>query len=734
MPTEVSTLCFHTRDVVAREDSSLTFEMPRNRLRTAAAKVALASCEFPMVQWTLENDWNRLWLNEGIRLTPETQTLRIATRLPDNRGESSTTIKLPLYLNPIRSTTRRSGGALIVQTTYPHGFRCGGSTTAFLSPALVDGSGDVLLVGSTSGDISLTEALTDGHFRCIDDTTFELRNTPVGDDAAHLLVPTIPSPKHLCDWITAAAQGTLEEAATTLRVFYDASCDRVLFKANTDVPGTLVRILPDPLAIALGVGTKAVRLETTAITTWPCATTALWDYVSLPPGFYAPCHRPMCVGQPLRLGTEMESAVNRLYFPLVASVDKLPQGTTSPHLLVFSDPDGRTLTSSIPCGRYTPEQLCAHLEADMTRVALVLTPGISFSVTHENDYFVFACERRGSRTGRVAPVNFGLLFHHPLSIDPARLGFSTQPLSGSHTYVAPTQTRTARAGGLTQRSVSNILRVSEITPQKRFRFHGTHPPPMIGVIVKSETRTVLLKTHINKLPFAHGYQPGDVVRISVLGPAEVLASNDKGELSITKIPETSSTVPDECSCVVQETDVTDPCVLCLQVPRGMLGDVDTCVQIASEAQPWNMCFCKPNSLPETLIGFPKKAILWGLDGSVLQSVADSSFLQPRALPPYEAPNVYCLDHPDYVLITFSESSGASLEHSYDGEHRQIFCKLSLYPLFREERSLPRDTTLLRDNLSRFTLAFWNPDMRTPYRFHGSEFSFSLNFVSVIPDA
>ena len=37
MPTEVTTLCFHTRDAASRDDSTLTFEMPSHRLRTAAA-------------------------------------------------------------------------------------------------------------------------------------------------------------------------------------------------------------------------------------------------------------------------------------------------------------------------------------------------------------------------------------------------------------------------------------------------------------------------------------------------------------------------------------------------------------------------------------------------------------------------------------------------------------------------------------------------------------------------
>jgi hypothetical protein len=79
-----------------------------------------------------------------------------------------------------------------------------------------------------------------------------------------------------------------------------------------------------------------------------------------------------------------------------------------------------------------------------------------------------------------------------------------------------------------------------------------------------------------------------------------------------------------------------------------------------------------------------------------------------------------------VLLTLSESAGATLEHADGGETRPVFCKLSLYPLFREERMLPRDTALLRARVGRFTLAFWNPDW-TPYQFHGAEFSFSLNF-------
>ena len=168
-----------------------------------------------------------------------------------------------------------------------------------------------------------------------------------------------------------------------------------------------------------------------------------------------------------------------------------------------------------------------------------------------------------------------------------------------------------------------------------------------------------------------------------------------------------------------------PDVLRVHPPqRAGVGEVGTALTLTARAEPWNVCFCKPHSLPAHLVGFPRAAVQWGIDGSVGDA-------HGRLLPPFEAPYSHCLDHPDYVLLTFSEAAGANFEHAHGGQIRSIFCKLSLYPLFREERMLLRDTDLMRGNMSRFTVA-WNPDW-TPYRFHGAEFSFSLNFFSPCRD-
>jgi hypothetical protein len=237
--------------------------------------------------------------------------------------------------------------------------------------------------------------------------------------------------------------------------------------------------------------------------------------------------------------------------------------------------------------------------------------------------------------------------------------------------------------------------------------------------------TVRVRTHVNRVPFANGYREGDVVVLATCGSATVLGEDGKER----KLEPSVAKIPVRCRCLVVNADNdADVAVMTLLVPslNGLM-DVGTALQVTSVAEPWNACVgVHSRSLPPHLLGMRPGATQWGVDGTV----AD---LEGRLLPPIEAPNVHCLDHPDYVLITFSESAGAHLEHSFDNENKQVFCKLSLYPLFREERMLPRDTTLMRGNMSTFRIAFWNPDMRTPYHFHGAEFSFSLNFMSAHPE-
>lgn len=695
MPTEVMTMCFHTRDAIVRDKASFTFRLPGSRLRNDAVKVALASCEFPMVQWTVENDWNRFYVNEGIGLTPETQTIEVY------RNEALiTSVHLPLRLNPIVNTVRRGDG-LQITCKYPHGIRDDILQTR-----------QVRILGGSEGDLSLTDMHMLKRVEVKDATSLLIHRPGVDATGVHsLIVPCIESPHALARLLDVRLR---DANGLKFKVTYDARVDRMIVKTTSmDTTCDTVRLGSTRLIVLCGISTMPVRLSNFRAE-WPSEPTAFWDHVFIPPGFYAPCHRPMCTGQPMRLGSELETALNRLYFPITASGE---QG----HQLVFSDPGGRVVTCLIPAGRYTPERLSRHLSHAMTTAVRGIDSSIEYTVVHENDRFTFACERRAD--GCVLPAAFSILFHHPLCIDASRLGFPTQPLSGSDTYVASQPCRCAR--GVDGRNCTNVVRVSEVTQQKRFSVHVTTPPPMIAVIQGGAgEKRACVRTYVNRVPFSHGLQPGDLLTVTECGAVTVVP---EGEIE-TRIEGIRAELPKRLTCIVGDDQHLDPTSLTLIIPSldGM-DDVNTAIQLTCVLEPWNMCFdVHPASIPAHMVGYNQGSTQWGVDGS-LQT------LNGYRIPPFLAPNTHTLDHPDYILMTFSESSGATLEHSYNDENKHVFCKLSLYPLFREERMLPRDTTLLRNQMTTFTISFWNPDMKTPYMFHGCDFSFSLNFLSSIPD-
>jgi len=417
-------------------------------------------------------------------------------------------------------------------------------------------------------------------------------------------------------------------------------------------------------------------------------------------------------------------SVNRLYFPLAT-----PTSSSAPpqsHLLVFSEPGGNIMTCEIPPGRYSPSSFCVHLENEMIRQMQSVDPCVTFCIHYDDESrFVFSCERKG-RTGIYSAAIFSIYFNHPLSIDAARLGFPSQPLTGGCTYTS-NPCRVISVDRLSRQCGRNIIRVSEITTQKRFRFHCTSVSTMVAVYkctheVCGRTHSLSFETYVNGNLFAHGLQVGDIVRVRG-GRQSSIAVNRAGK--IQNIHE-AVTEFEEATLIITANDTSDACTFTTDVPLLWRLDKDgTFIRIIVDLEPWNMHFGKPHSIPAAMVGFRPSSVLWNEDGTVENE-------HGRLLPPFDAPFSYFLDHPDYILITFSESSGVGFLHSYNGEHKQIFCKISLYPHFREERMLPRDTYLMQGGHRKFSIAFWNPDMRTPYCFHGVNFSFSLSFISQLP--
>ena len=733
MPTEVHTICFHTRDAVERHDSRLVFQMPNNRVRDSAMKVALGSVEFPMVQWTVEEDWCRMYVNEGIRVESDSNELHLIARPPHSKDpECPTVLGIPARLNPIVSVSRSKGG-LEFTCAHPHHLWSGACCLVPVLSAM--GGGDVRILSCATGDVSLSTAHCDDSLEYVDEHKFRIFSSYIlkaapqqawTNQPSFLYCPTIPSPKHLCDLLTLVARGC---PWPVCRFQYDTGLDHVLVDVRAE-EGTMFRLLPTPLARALGVCTVAQRLQEFEYRL-PPGPTKLWDYVEIPTGFYSPCHRSMCVGQPMRFSTELEAAVNRFYFPLPQSGDtRLNASPSTPHALVFSDALSRIHLCPIPCGRYTANQLAQVLERRMSEVA---GRGFSFAVSHEDNRFHFSCERKRP-DGRVEPSPFSLLFHHPLCTESYRFGFPDQPIMGGCSYVAPERTHTPctelRSPSSSTRYFGNLLRLSEMGPQKRFRFHAATPPPMTALICDYNDGMSVLRTHVNRLPYAHGLQTSDIVKMQGAPGEHVLL--EQGETRGEWRERAYQGVSDDGhlrSGVVLGSP-SDPHILFIRGPR--MGSVGSCILVSTcNPEPWSMSFSSslPKSIDGYMLGFPSKGVLWGIDGSV-ETISGSetdvpllgsvSSVPSCRIPPFYAPNVHSLDHPDYVLITLNESSGANLEHNFNGESKHVFCKLSLYPLFREERMLPRDTMLSRSTFSQFELAFWNPDMRRPYKFHGAE--------------
>jgi len=693
MPTEIATLCFHTRDAVARSEGSFTFDLPSHSLRNHSAKMALASCEFPMVQQTIEAGWNRFYYMESLRLTSGNNTLSVVVERSPGGGEMDVyRLNLPPRWNDA-SVRREKGGGMRVETTEPHNlFGADRQRLAVFSK---------LLLASEHGDVDLED------IEYIDETSF--RATVGCNDAGGsglVFCPCIVSPLTLATVLTECAR----RAALPLSFVYDDPSDRIVTHIGRFAKGTKVRVLPGDLASLCGLSTVAHRRGDAHEI---ASTSGGWfGYGEMPSGFYSPCHRSMCVGQPLPFGAMLEMTLNRYYFPLLGGGSS-GNGPTS-HLLVFTNPDGGTHTCTISPGRYTPEVLAMHLGDSMTTtVRGVMGEGkVEYTVRVDADQtWKFECKRK--IRGEWREGVFGILFHHPLSVDPLRFGFSPHPLGGASSYTSSASLRTPPG-------IRNLIRFSEEGPRKRFRVHAVSIPCMVGVVTSCDrkTKTIVYSTFVNRNEYVSGLLPGDAVRLSSYSSMEL----EDGGGTATATPLDMEGVH---TCLVEgAADAPSPVQVCIRVPASLFSALSTTgstIQIVSDCEPWCIHVGKEKSLPPHMLGWRKGGVLWGRDGA------------NDGLPPYEAPHVHSLDHPDYVCMTFSEMAGANLVHTYDHISRPIFCKLSLYPLFREERMLPRDTSLLSDNMASFTLSFWNPDMVMPYHFHGAEFSFSLAFFSAVPN-
>ena len=419
----------------------------------------------------------------------------------------------------------------------------------------------------------------------------------------------ISSLTHACKLLTIASRGVIleKEAPQTFTFSYNKKTDNISLTLN-GCKNCIVRVLPTRLAVTLGMSTVPHTIRSD-LETLPSGPTNAWSHVNLPPGFYAPCHRSMCTGQPMRINTEVENAVNRFYFPLPSSGDnRMNASPSTPHAIVFIDPSGRTQLCPIPCGRYSPENLCAHLQKEMSSDS---GNNIRFTIDHDNEKFTFKCFRILSDQS-FEPANFSILFNHPLCTDAWRFGFPEQPLTGGSSYTACDETKPLRTDPFhkdSNRVFSNLIRFGEVGAEKRFEVHAITPPSMTAVCIKNSNASCVFKTFVNKLPFAHGLQEGDVVRlVSLAADATVLekqqVDEERVEWSDATSPAASLPKEREWSALVSSVG-PGPNVVGLLLPTTI--ETGSSVSLAMRApEPWNLCFSTSllNTIDAYILGFP----------------------------------------------------------------------------------------------------------------------------------
>lgn len=776
------TICMQTKDSLRRGEGDFVLKLAGDAPRAQASKVQLGSLEFPIVQWTVEEEWSRLYHSEGFRLHPDARKIQIeeerilpdgvddgsVTVLPDGGGDGrndeemegrrrdhmrrTTTILLPLYLNPIQRWSPFSPGGekeegwYKVSCAFEHGLWTEEGSSCLLSAIRWS---DAEVVCSAAGRLSLNERMRAGCLRYLSPTDFAVRvhcGSDLVGSRGYVYVPTIPSPSLLCELVSFP----LSRSKTTMgryRVEYDPSSNTASLLSDRfpssstrsggeGVDGLRFTLVSGGLSSLLGYPSSHSRSFSPREDSFgrkddlplrlPSEPFPGWGFSRLRPGWYGPSHRSMNTGQPLHICKEVELSLNPFYFPID---ERTPNGFPTAHFFVFSDPAGCTQICPLLSGRYTSSSLASYLETRMT--ALSSVPDTVFSVDAQEEEgggmgrFVFTCEVR-DESGGVHPAPFCLLFNHPLQFAAERIGFRPIAYHGQSSYTSSFPVGGVASSSSRHPSVQtggNVYRFAETSHEKRFELHASPIAPLTGRVESYDVGSCLLtvRTFASSLPFVHGFRVGDVVRIAPCKRTTLLLDEEGGgwgEREVSSCPLASDWGR---SGVVSESGHQIVTLRVRSTP-GLSDCCGMCLQINVDPEPINLCFgLLPRSIKPEMLGYRTGAVQWGLDGSV---DAGGDWL----VPPLSAPFIHCLDHPDYVLLYLQEGKqSTTLQHGSGSNATAPFAKIVLYPLLREERMLPRDTSLLCESLNQFTLSVRNPD-GTPYHFHGAEFSFSLNFV------
>ena len=731
-------VCFQTEHAISRkeEEAEFRFKAALDRPNIKPSKVMLGSMEFPIVQYSVEKEWSRLYYCERISISEDSRVLTIKESVAN---ESKVwPIVLPMHLNKIEKMTLTSDGT-IMQCEQPHGLWTGGvSLIQFYNESW---NADAYIIGLSGGTKAI---VTEGiELSYVDEMAFVMKGLYLNEESCVLHVPGFQAPFYLCEAINFA----LAKLPTRLNYSFKFDSNKCL--ANLSVIGnisqeTSVTVDGDFLALRLGYKNKGKRFVNTSKYSSGVVTQNMmnqipsvlqiqedleeantikpdlfegWDYIEFDEGWYVPAHRPMATGQPLRINQEFDQQFNR--FTLVQPKDK-----SHANCIIYTDDIGTTYMSQLMSGVYNAISLANHIETVMNSAG---SRGLAYSFKFDPclEKFVISCKRGDT------PVEFSVLFAHPMSVAPEKIGFDVAEYCGSHVYYSDPvhvahlewpRVNWCIGNDSNVRFHTNNVQMGEAGAQKRLKIQTAPPVMLAGIVINEESSQKLTLKIVNgTFPYSHGLQPGRIIYLyPISNDLEVNTQDGAIKLTPFAFPEETST---KLMAIVLESSSNSPNVLEVFTSDVRWTSMRT-MGIGIPPEPLNFCFADgfAKNIGGRRLGFKKNVVQWGRDGSILAG--------NLKVMPFISPCVHCMDHPDYILMYLNEGKrGTTLQHGSNSGISIPFAKIILYPLFREERMVPKETTMISgESLSTFSISFRNPD-NSPYHFHGAEFSFTLNFFT-----
>lgn len=651
------------------EPNDFILDVESSQGRLPIQQLYLSSLEFPMSQYTIEDEWSNLFFDQGYpvevtnNLTEANQILSVMI------GNDTFTAVIPPRLNPIVQVIPRSATSATFTTAYPHGLfnrelwnwgfpiRLGGTFITDTNTTNLTTNATVVIVDAMSFTISNIPALTPA-------TTWGPVNVPVDGDIGFVWAPEIATPNDLARITTHAFLEVLP-SRPRVSVRYDPPLNNFVLSVTSVPSGVQAWLLNDgtpSLAFNLGIGCSLMhKLEPLK-----CTSEGL---------FMITGSQPYCCLSRLQItpgnylcenfSRTVEIIWNRLYFP--APCSPAPGSESN---FIFSDSCGVCYTIPIPFGWYSPEVFAAFLQTQMN----LADPTGNYTVTYSEatGKFTFA-----------SPEFFGLEFGNDDTTQRVAiaLGFDNLPLRDLTTYSSAYPIRIP-TNACSNREVSDVLRVVSDPSKKSMKFVLSGRKPQQGTVTTLGGVTTIT------FPQAHGYQVGDVLHIGAY-----------------------------LATVIEVVDWQTVQVDIGTIPPGDIAGVQCIVPYFSGIL--NFYFGpladqNRNSIFPEIMGFNPRPYLW-TPGTY------------ELVPPFE----WNFEGPNYILIQLENPTGSTyIQHAHHKDNIvNLLAKVVLYPPFSMQRLYPMQIMLQGITiLNSVKVRILNPN-HTLYRFHGRNWSATLSLVS-----